>query len=108
MIRTLLVTILVEGAVGVVYAAWRRKPVVPILLTSVLANFITQSLLWTALNVFFQHYLTTLLIAEIPIWLMEGYLFYRIRFSQLNVRESLFLSLIMNLVSFGVGWFLPI
>ena len=107
MIQTLAITILIEGVVCLIYAFWRKKPIRSILLTSIFANLITQSLLWVALNIFFQHYLVTLLIAEILIWLMEGLLFYALRLNRLDIGESLLLSLIMNLSSFGLGWFLP-
>jgi hypothetical protein len=105
---TLAITVVVEGTVCLVYSIWRKKPVRPILLTSVFANLITQSLLWVVLSLFYQHYLLALLVAEIFIWMIEGYLLYGLRSNQLKVRESLFLSLIMNLSSFALGWFLPI
>ena len=108
MIETLVVTILVEGVIGVAYALWQKKPSGPILITSVIANLITQSLLWMALNIFFQHYLAALLLAELLIWLVESVLFFVFHWNQLNFRESLFLSLLMNLSSFGIGWFLPV
>lgn len=108
MIRTLAITIVIEGVVCLVYTLWQKKPVRPILITSVLANLITQSLLWIALNIFFQHYMVTLLIAEILIWLIEGLLFYVSGLNRLNAKESLLLSLAMNLSSFGVGLLLPI
>ena len=107
-IRTLLVTIIIEGAVALVYSIWRKKPIGPIFITSVIANLITQSLLWIVLNLFFQHYLVTLIIAEIIIWMIESVLLYGFRFNQLSAKESLFLSLMMNLSSFALGWLLPI
>ena len=108
MIFTLLVTLLIEGTVCLGYSIWRKKPVGSILLTSLLANLVTQSLLWMALNIFFQHYLAALLLAELLIWLVESVLFFVFRWNQLTFRESLFLSLLMNLSSFGIGWFLPV
>ena len=83
-IATLSITILVEGAVGFLYAILRRKPVAPIVVTSIFANLITQSLLWVMLNIFFQYYLSTLLIAEILIWLMESVFLYGIRLNRLS------------------------
>jgi hypothetical protein len=106
-IRSLPFTILVEGAVGLGYALWHKKPVGAILITSVIANLITQSLLWIALLIFFQHYLAALWIAEVLIWALESLLFHALRSNQLSLREALFLSLVMNLSSFGLGWFLP-
>jgi hypothetical protein len=146
-IYSLPITILIEGLVCLAYCTWSKKPVLSILITSIFANLITQSLLWIVLNIFFQYYLLTLFIAEILIWLIEGVIFYS--FSQLtmshlknvplsgsegslrpkvrdssvaesapserhnifeisSIRESLFLSLIINLSSFGIGLFLPI
>jgi hypothetical protein len=107
-IQTLAITIVIEGAICLVYAVWQKKPIGPILITSVLANLITQSLLWIVLNIFYQHYLVTLLIAEILIWLIEGLLFYVSGLNRLNAKESLLLSLLMNLSSFGLGLVLPI
>lgn len=108
MIPTLAITIVVEGIVCFLYAVRQRKPVRPILLTSVFANLITQSLLWVVLNLFYQHYLLALLATEIFIWPIEGYMLFCLRSNQLKVAESLFLGLLMNLSSFGIGWFLPI
>ena len=108
MIQTLAITVVVEGIVCLAYSIRRKKPVRPILLTSVFANLITQSLLWVVLNLFYQHYLLTLLVAEIFIWPIEGYLLFCLCPNQLKVGESLFLSLLMNLSSFGIGWFLPL
>jgi hypothetical protein len=107
-IYTLLITIVIEGMVVIGYSIWHRKPAIPILLTSIFANLITQSFLWIALNIFFQHYLMTLWIAELFIWLIESVLFFVFRWNGLTFRESLFLSLLVNLSSFGVGWLLPI
>ena len=108
MIKTLAITILVEGAIGISYSIWQKKPVGSILITSVFANVITQSLLWIVLNIFFQHYLMIMLIAEFLIWILEGILLYMFRSNQLSFMESLFLSFVMNLSSFAMGWWLPV
>lgn len=107
MIATLLPTIIAEGIVVTVYALWRGKPVFPILLTSLFANIITQSFLWTVLLIFFQYYLVALLIAEILIGLIESVLLYFIPTNQLGWAEAFFLSLSMNLISASLSWFLP-
>jgi hypothetical protein len=107
-IWTLSITVVIEGVICLLYAVPRRKPVRPILLTSVFANLLTQSILWGVLNHFYQHYLTTLMITEFCIWLIEGCLLFRLRFNELKPGEAFFLSLLMNLSSFGIGWFLPI
>jgi hypothetical protein len=107
LIVTLVITILIEGGIVAGYCIWRRKPLGPILFTSVWANLITQSFLWVVLSLFFQHYLVTLLIAEIFIWMIESFLLYRFSANQLRLQEAVLISLIMNLASFALGWFLP-
>jgi hypothetical protein len=107
-IKTLAITILVEGMVCLGYSIWRRKPNGSIFITSIFINLITQSLLWITLNLFYNHYLITLCVAEIFIWVIESFVLYGLRFNQLKVREAFVLSLMMNLSSFGVGWFLPV
>ena len=108
MIETLSITLLVEGVVCLGYTIRWRKPSGSIFITSIFINLITQSILWVALSLFYQHYLAVLLIAEILIWVLEGYLLYGLRFNQLKIREAFVLSLMMNLSSFGAGWFLPV
>jgi hypothetical protein len=108
LIATLVITIFVEGVGVSGYALWRRKQPGPLLFTSVVANLITQSLLWAALYLFYQHYLIVLLIAEVFIWIIESILLYRFAANQLGIWEATFLSLFMNAASFAVGWFLPV
>jgi len=108
LILTLAITLLVEGIIVTGYSLWRQKPLGPILFTSILANLITQSLLWIVLNLFFQHYLIGLIAAEVFIWIIESLLFYCIPANRLRLPEAIFLSLSMNLASFALGWFLPI
>jgi hypothetical protein len=107
LIHTLPITIFVEGIVVLAYCIGRDKPIRPVLLTSICANIITQSLLWLVLNVFFQQYLITLLVAEILIWGVEGIALHFIRANQLRWTEAWSLSFAMNLASFAIGWFLP-
>jgi hypothetical protein len=108
LIVTVVITILIEGVIVAGYCIWRRKPLGPILFTSVWANLITQSFLWVVLSLFFQHYIITLLIAEVFIWMIESFLFYRFSANQLRLQEAALISLLMNLASFAFGWFLPI
>jgi hypothetical protein len=107
-IPTLLITIAAEGVVVVAYAVWRRKPLISLLLTSIFANLVTQSVLRIALVLSFRNYLTTLAIAEIGIWLLEGLILYGIPSNKLKFSEALLLSLAMNLTSLALGWFLPV
>src|SRR5687767_11691971 len=106
-IQTLAITIVMEGIACSVYSIWRKKPIRPILLSSLLGNIVTQSLLWLALTLFFQHYLVTLLISEILICLMEAMLYHGVRWNNLSMGDALFLSFITNLSSFAIGWFMP-
>ncbi|HET9907101.1 MAG TPA: hypothetical protein VFQ23_10685 [Anaerolineales bacterium] len=108
MILTVLITIIIEGTVVLGYSFWHKKPFRPILYTSIVANLITQSLLWVLLNLFFQHYLISLFLAEILIWIIESAMLYYVPANKLLLLEATFLSLLMNLASFGLGWFLPI
>lgn len=108
MILTLLITIIVEGVVVTGYSTWRRKPIYPILLTSVCANLITQSFLWIVLIVFFQDYLMTLLIAELFIWMAESLILCSVPSTQLRFADAAVLSLSMNLMSFALGLVLPL
>ena len=108
MIVTLFITLLLESAIVLAYSFWRKKPVHPILATSICGNLITQSLLWVALNLFFQNYLATLFISEILIWIAESFLLYSVPANHLSFKAASLLSLAMNLSSFVLGWFLPV
>jgi hypothetical protein len=108
LISTLLVTILIEGVVVLAYCIWRRKPLLSILVMSLVANIMTQSLLWMVLQIFFRNYLAALLISEVFIWFFESILLCLPRTNQLSYRSAVMLSFSMNLLSFGAGWFLPV
>ena len=89
------------------YSLWRRKPLYPILITSVCANLLTQSFLWIVLNLFFKHYLIALLVAEILIWTAESFFLYSVPANRLRFVDAVLLGLSMNLMSFALGLFLP-
>ena len=108
MIKTLAITILIEGIFIAGYSLWQKKPLAGILLASVIVNGLTQIMLWGVLTLFPQHYLITLFTAEFSIWLIESAFLYLFPASQIQWTEALLLSLGMNLTSFGIGWFLPI
>ena len=108
MIVTLLITIIVEGLIVLGYSNWQKKPAPSILYTSLIANLITQSFLWVVLSPFFQNYLIALVIAEILIWLIESAMLYYVRANRLRIMEAILLSLLMNVASFTLGWFLPV
>ena len=108
MIVTLFITSIIEGVIVIGYCLWGKKAVKPILLTSIGGSLITQSFLWIVLNLFFQTYLVTLLIAEILIWIFESLLLVSIPATRLSFKEAVLLSLGMNLSSFVLGLFLPV
>lgn len=108
MIVTLFITIVIEGIVVLVYSLWYGKPAGAILVTTICGNLVTQSLLWIALQVFFRAYLITLISAETLVWIAEGLLLYSIPANHLSFKEAALLSLGMNLLSFSLGWFLPV
>lgn len=108
MITALLFTIAVESAVVLGYSLWRRKPLISILITSLLGNLVTQTLLWMVLRWGFQDYLLVLGIAEILIWLLESIFLASVPANQLSWREAARLSLGMNFMSLALGWFLPV
>jgi hypothetical protein len=107
-IQTLLLSILIEGIIVAGYSLWRRRPLWRLLLALLAANILTQLLLWIALDLIPGRYLATLFGAESLIWLIEGVCLYIFPGTQIKLGDALGLSLIMNLASFGVGWFLPI
>ena len=108
MIATLAITIIIEGAVVTAYAIWRKKPLYHLLFSSICANLLTQVFLWAVLSIFPQAYLISLIIAEFCIWGIEAMILYLYRPNQLTLREAILLSLVMNLASFSIGWFLPV
>jgi hypothetical protein len=108
MILSLLATILIEGVVIIGYARWRKKPAGRLFLIGVLANLLTQSLLWGALYLFPTQYLAALFTAEGCIVVIESAILHCVPGARLPGFEALGLSLAMNLTSFGIGWFLPV
>jgi len=107
-IYTLLITLLAEGVVVFIYSALRKRPASDLLQVSFIINIFTQIILWVVLRIFFRYYLITLVVAEILIWLAESALIYRLSRERLKFSSAVFLSLCMNLASFGIGWFLPV
>lgn len=107
-IRTLPVTILIEGIVVLAQALFRKKPAGLLLFASVVVNLLTQSFLWVVLGLFYRHYTAALLAAEFFIWPLESFLMLRLANGQLDLKGAIALSFCMNAASFGVGWFLPV
>ena len=108
MIITFSITIIIESIVASSYAVFYKKPILHLLFSCLLANLITQPLLWLVLQVFIRNYLVALIIAEFWIWVIEGVILFLYPYNRLRLRDALGLSLAMNLASFAAGWFLPI
>ena len=108
MITTFSITIIVESIVAGSYAILYKKPIFHLLFSCLLANLLTQPLLWLVLQVFIRDYLIALFIAEFCIWVVEGGILFLYAYSRLRLRDALGLSLAMNLASFAAGWLLPI
>ena len=92
----------------VCYALWRKKPLWSLLLTSILVNVLTQSILWLVLILSYNHYLAFLTIVEILVWMIESLFLYAVPSNQLTLAEAGLLSLVMNISSLAIGWFLPV
>ena len=105
---TLGLTIIVEGVIVLGYAQRYQKPTIPLVLTSVGANIVTQSLLWIGLSLFFNDYLVALGVMEVLICIAEGLMLWAVAANRLVLPEAMGLSLLMNGVSLTLGWFLPI
>jgi hypothetical protein len=108
LIPTLLVTIIIESIIVLGFCHWRGKPVRPILLTSISINIVTQSFLWIVLTILYQSYIIPLLLSEIVIWMIESLALHAIPGNKLRLKDAMVLSLSMNLLSFTLGWFLPV
>ena len=107
-LSTILLSLLIEGTVTCVVTYLIRKPTFSILITICGASLFTQCLLWAILLLFPQHYLSTLFIVEILIWLIEAIILRVVPKNQLSWHEALWFSLIINGVSFGIGLFLRV
>jgi hypothetical protein len=73
-----------------------------------LANIFTQTLLFAVLNIFVQRYWVALTLSEVLICALEALCLWSIRANRLSIRDGLWLSLLMNISSFGLGLLLPV
>ena len=106
---TLPITLLLEGAVAFVYATVKKYSRVTLLTLVALVNLITQPLLWGVVMTRTEggHWLGYILL-EVLILLIEAALLYLLRRKTQTFKESLMLSLLLNVVSFAVGLLLPV
>ncbi len=108
MIAALLVTIVIESVVDLFYCLCKKKPWISIVITGLWANFWTQAGLGMILKFSPASYPPILISAEMLIWLVEWLCFAVVPSNRLNIREAMWLSLLCNLTSFGIGLILPI
>ena len=102
-------TIAIELLLAAAYTQARKFPLLPTLTLVCLANAITQFALWAALNTFTAGNALLLTAGlEIIIWGVESLIFYLPQRKDIPFKEAALLSLILNLVSFGIGLLLPI
>ena len=106
---TLPITLLLEGAVAFVYATVKKHSRVTLLTLVALVNLITQPLLWGVVMTRAEggHWLGYILF-EVLILLLEAGLLYSLRRKTQTFKESVFLSLLLNVVSFAAGLLLPV
>ena len=83
------------------------KSNVTVLATCLLSNILTQAGLWAALLTFYQHYWSTLLLAEAALWTFEAFCYTTIASNQMSWRDACLLSVLCNGTSFSLGLFLP-
>jgi len=101
-------TLAVELVLGLVYALWRKHPVFYLLTVILLMNMITQPILWLTLSsTFVGVSIVRTLMAEIIVWLVEGWILLKALPGRITNKEAFLLSLVLNLASFGVGLVLP-
>lgn len=102
-------TVLLELLLGLGYAAWRKLARLPLLTGILIANTITQLLLWASLEAVAGGSLwTALLIGETMIWLIEALIVYLTQRATIRKRDALLLSLGLNAVSFAAGLLIPL
>lgn len=107
---TVPLTALLELPVLIAYARWRGKSLKLWITLGVAVNLVTQPLLWSmAIGGGLPHFpLATLAIVEVGIWLAEAALLYLPLRRQTTFPAMLLLSLVMNVLSFGLGLLLPV
>ena len=102
---TVVLTVLLEVAVLFVYARRGNRSLPQWLTLGVAVNLLTQPLLWILPA---SELWPTLVFAEVGIWLAEALLLYLPLRREATFPTVLLLSLVMNVLSFGVGLLLPV
>lgn len=113
--QTLGPTLALEIPIAVLWLWAKRKTATPgslsshlsVLTTCLLCNILTQAGLWLALLTFYNHYWSTLLLAEAALWTFEAFCYTTIASNQMSWQDACLLSLLCNGTSFSLGLFLP-
>ncbi len=100
----LALAILTEGIVVLVGARILKKPAGRLLKACVFVNLITVTALSLATGTGLIGSVMALVVAEIAIWLFEGFFLWRYARTLLNWKEAFSLSFAMNLASFAAGY----
>ena len=107
---SILATIIIESIVGFLYTLIRKLPKKRLLTMILLANLITQPLLILALaateGIMSTQYLMVVL--EIAIWLVEALILFFTMRDQIKLFEASGISLLINGISFSVGFIIAI
>ncbi|MGD2104611.1 MAG: hypothetical protein PVJ55_05795 [Anaerolineae bacterium] len=103
-------TVVVEGLIVLAYAAARGLRIWHRLAYVVLANLVTQPVLWCFMVLVpaDMPYFPALAVGESLVWVIEAFLLRLVTDRRLTLKKALHLSLSMNVVSCGVGLLLPV
>ena len=101
-------TFLIEGLLVLLYARRRAHLPAALLTGALLANLLTQPVFLFLLVFRADWAFLWVVIAELCIWLVEAGVLYLAQRKTLSFKEALVLSLLLNVVSFGLGLLLPI
>lgn len=101
-------TFLIEGLLVLFYARRRAHSPAVLLTGALLANLLTQPVFLFLLVFRVNMPFLWIVIAELCIWLVEAGVLHLTQRKTLSFKEALALSLLLNVISFGLGLLLPI
>jgi hypothetical protein len=103
-------TILIEGIIISIYILTKKHRWFPWITVVTLGNLFTQILFLTALSavVFWGPSLLLSIVFEILVWIIEALLIHLMLRRQSSISSSLGISLMINIVSMGIGLLLPL
>lgn len=109
---TFIFTLALESILALIYLRYLKIPNMKILKGVLLANIFTQPVfvllytdLWEVSRLFM---VTSLIILELIVWLVEAVIVHRAQERQLSFKNILVLTFFLNAASFGLGLLLPI